>query len=233
VQHLKNVLKTTMTAMVFMVEIKVASAQGLPPGQLPQLTGEWWQWAISIPNSVNPLEDTTGKNCMVGQRGPIWFLAGVQGGGSAELTCSIPEGLPLFFPVINSVNINSPNVCGQGSDNISVKDLRASVKPFIDAAQNLSVTVDGREVKKTVLRRVQSDPFEVALPEDNLFLAPCGGDSPAGVASPAVDDGYYAALPPLPVLPPGETHTIHFHVESGAFMEDVTYHLTIVPVLSK
>jgi len=52
VKHLKNVLKTTMTAMVFMVAIKVASAQGLPPGQLPQLTGEWWQWAISIPNSV-------------------------------------------------------------------------------------------------------------------------------------------------------------------------------------
>ena len=75
-KHLKDVLKTTMTAMVFMVAVKVASAQGLPPGQLPQLTGEWWQWALSIPTSVNPLLDTTGERCMIGQRGSTWFLAG-------------------------------------------------------------------------------------------------------------------------------------------------------------
>jgi hypothetical protein len=108
--------------------------------------------------------------------------------------------------------------------------MRTQIKPFIDAAQNLSVTVDGQDVKKTLLRRVQSDPFEVALPADNLFLAPCSGDSPAGVFSPAVDDGYYVALPPLPTLPPGKTHTIHWHVESGTFLEDVTYHVTVVPV---
>jgi hypothetical protein len=181
--------------------------------------------------------DTTGESCMIGQRGSIWFLGGVNGGGSAERTCSVPEGLPLFFPVINAIFANSPNVCGQDSNNISVKDMRAAIKPFIDGAQNLSVTVDGQDVKKTLLRRVQSDPFEVALPEDNLFVSPCSTQkppgSPAGIYSPAVDEGYYVALPPLPVLPSGRTHTIHWHVESGMFMENVTYHLTIVPVLSK
>ena len=78
-KHLKNVLKTTMTAMVFMVAIKVASAQGLPPGQLPQLTGEWWQWAVSIPNSVNPLEEelhgwTAGPDMVSGGR-PGWRIS--------------------------------------------------------------------------------------------------------------------------------------------------------------
>jgi hypothetical protein len=231
VKHLKAVLKTTMTAMVFMVAIKVASAQGLPPGQLPQLTGEWWQWALSIPISVNPLLDTTGERCMVGQRGSIWFLAGVNGGGSATLTCSVPEDAILFFPVINSFFVNTPN-CGQGPENLTVKFMRTLVKPFIDAAQNLSVKVDKEDVKKTLLRRVQSEPFAVAFPKDNIFGpdgCAMGVSLPAGVYSPSVDDGYYVALPPLNPGP----HTIHFHAESGSFTEDVTYHLTIVPVLSK
>ena len=51
--------------------IKVVSAQGLPPGQLPELTGEWWQWALSIPASVNPnLVQPGDDTCMIGQRGP-------------------------------------------------------------------------------------------------------------------------------------------------------------------
>src|SRR6516162_4753678 len=36
---------------------------------LKQLSGEWWQWALSIPTSVNPLADATGDNAFVGQRG--------------------------------------------------------------------------------------------------------------------------------------------------------------------
>ena len=144
--------------------LRAVSAQGLPPGQLPTLTGEWWQWAMSIPTSAKSLIGyDTGENCMIGQHGSVWFLGGVNGGGSAERTCSVPEGLPLFFPVINVIFANSPNVCGQGPDNFSVKDMRAVLKPLIDDARNLSVTVDGQDVKKTLLRRVQSNPFEVAL----------------------------------------------------------------------
>jgi hypothetical protein len=213
-ETMKQAVKTVVTVLAislgFIVPLRAVSAQGLPPGQLPTLTGEWWQWAMSIPTPVNPLLDTTGDNCMVGQRGSIWFLGGVNGGGLAERTCSVPEGLPLFFPVVNAINANSPNVCGQDSNNISVKDLRAALKRLIDGAQNLSVTVDGQNVKKTLLQRVQSDPFEVALPEDNLFVAPCSTQtppgSPAGTYSPAVDDGYYVALPPLKL----GSHTIHF-----------------------
>ena len=43
---------------------KVALAQGLPPGQLPTLTGEWWQWVLSIPNSVSPILAATGERWM-------------------------------------------------------------------------------------------------------------------------------------------------------------------------
>src|SRR5215831_13044763 len=76
------------------------------------LGAQWQEWALSIPTSVNPTIDATGNNCMVGQQGSIWFLAGFYFGGSATRTCSLPGDKFLFFPVINAVNINAPNVCG-------------------------------------------------------------------------------------------------------------------------
>jgi hypothetical protein len=110
--------------------------------------------------------------------------------------------------------------------------MRTLVKRLPDAAHHVSATVDGHEVKKTSLRRVQSDPFVAALPADNIFgrdACKPGVPLPAGIYSPAVDDGIYVAVPPLN---PGQ-HTIHFHAESGTFVEDVTYNLDIVPVLLK
>jgi hypothetical protein len=65
-----------------------------------RLSAEWWQWALSIPTSVNPMLDTTGQNGVVGQRGSIWFLAGTFGGGTVTRTCAVPEDRALFFPVI-------------------------------------------------------------------------------------------------------------------------------------
>ena len=210
--------------------IKVVSAQGLPPGQLPELTGEWWQWALSIPASVNPnLVQPGDDTCMIGQRGPIWFLAGVIGGGSAMRTCSVPEGNSLFFPVINYVNFYSPQ-CPPLTGK-TVKELRDYIKPFIKGIDNVSVTLDDQEIKKTLLRFVISDPFEFALPPDNVFSG-----CPADIYSPAVDAGYYASLPPLS----RGAHMLHIHGESdsgpnffGHVVEDVTYNLTVVPVSLK
>jgi hypothetical protein len=197
-----------------------------------KLSVEWWQWAISIPRSVNPqLELMSGENAVVGQHGPVWFLAGVFGGGTAKRQCSVPEGTALFFPVINSINIDIPNVCGQGPEHVSVEDLRASSAAFVDGATNVSVTVDGLPIKK--LQRVQSKVFAVALPRDNVFLTPCGGVDtvPPGIYSPAVDDGLYVLLDRLPAGP----HTLHFHAEnlSQPFVQDVTYDLTVVAVVTK
>jgi hypothetical protein len=83
------------------------------------LSAEWWQWALSIPTSVNPQTDTTGEFSVVGQRGPIWFLAGTFGGGTATRSCSVPQGAALFFPVINGVGINTPGVCGLSPESLS------------------------------------------------------------------------------------------------------------------
>jgi hypothetical protein len=226
-KNAKDFFTIAAIAIGLALPVKVVSAQSLPPGQLPELTGEWWQWALSIPASVNPnLVQPGDDTCMIGQRGPIWFLAGVIGGGSAMRTCSVPEGNSLFFPVINYVNFYSPQ-CPPLTGK-TVKELRDYIKPFIKGIDNVSVTLDDQEIKKTLLRFVISDPFEFALPPDNVFSG-----CPADIYSPAVDAGDYASLPPLS---PG-THTLHFHGESkselGDFVNDVTYNLIVVPVSLK
>lgn len=199
---------------------------------LPALTAQWWQWALSIPTDQNPQLDSTGQYCMVGQRGELWFLAGTFNGDTVTRACSVPEGTTLFFPIVNAINVNSPNVCGSPPGNEPVKDLRSSSKTTIDGATDLSIQVDGRPANK-LMQRVQSQVFAVALPTDNLFDAPCGGPGtvPPDVYSPSVDDGYYVTLGPLKRGP----HTIHFQAVAGpgGANEDITYKLTVVPVLTK
>src|SRR5882762_5062046 len=161
--------------------IAVASALAMPlasraestsDGQsFKALSAQWWQWVLSVPTAANPLTDTSGANCMVGQRGPVWFLAG-SFGGAASRRCSVPEGVPLFFPIVNNVQVNTPNICGQTAA-ITVAQMRAVIAPFIDGVTGLSVTLNSRAV--TGIRRVQSDPFISALPVDNIFVGPCGG----------------------------------------------------------
>jgi hypothetical protein len=76
---------------------------------------------------------------------------------------------------------------------------------FVDGAKNLSVQVDGNKINN--LQRVQSDVFEVALAENNIFDSPCNPlNVPAGIYSFAVDDGYYVGLE----LKAGH-HTLHIH----------------------
>ncbi len=215
--------------------MQLAFAGGAAPGALSELTGEWWQWALSIPTGQNPMLDTTGDDCMIGQRGDMWFLAGVfaANGGTVTRACSVPENTTLFFPVINSLNVNTPD-CGQGGQNFNVKKLISLIKPLIDAAQNLSVSVDGRALDKKQIQRVLSNPFAAALPADNVFgpdACATGVPLPAGVYSPSMDDGYYVLLPAL--KPGPQPHTVKFHAESGTFSQDITYNLTVVPVSLK
>jgi hypothetical protein len=208
-----------------------AGAASADVGPLSGLTAEWWQLVGSIPTSVNPGLDQTGADCMVGQRGPIWFLVGTFTSGPVTRSCSVPEGAWLFFPVVNEVNINTPNVCGQNSANQSVDYLRSQIAPLVDGATGLSVHLDGQAVKDVV--RVKSLPFAITFPADNIFNSACGGAGtvPATTYSPAVDDGFYTLLAPLGV----GTHLLHIQgqIPAAGFTVDVTYKLTVVAVSLK
>jgi hypothetical protein len=55
-------------------------------------------------------------------------------------------------------------------------------------------------------------------------------DVPAGIFSPAVDDGYYVKLKQLRI----GAHTLHLRAETATGVDqDVTYNLTVVPVSKK
>ena len=194
----------------------------------PQLSGEWWQWVLSIPPSINPLLDTTGENCMVGQHGTTWFLAGSWVSGPVTRECDIPQGATLFFPVINEINFDTPGQCGQG-DPLSSSYYRGLSAAFVNGAANLSVTLDGQSVGP--MHRTLSQVFEVVLPDDNIFAGACAPDLTGGIYSPAVDDGFYVRLNPMAV----GSHRLHIHAENptAGFALDITYNLNVMPVVKK
>jgi hypothetical protein len=217
----------TVVVLLILAAFAPAGAQA-EPASARTLANEWWQWALSIPTPVNPLTDTTGEDCVVGQSGETWFLAGTFSGGTAVRTCTVPETVDLFFPVANAIGFDSPNICGQGPDSVTVAELRAALAGLIDGMENLEVELDG--VSLTNFRRLRSPVFDISMPEDNLFDAPCAGlgGHPAGNFSPAVHDGFYMLVKNLSL----GAHTLRFAAENPAigFDLDVTYHLNVVAV---
>lgn len=225
-----------------------------PPRPLSELSAEWWQWIYSIPQPYrisatgasykneqpfNPLFDTSGANCMAGQRGSVWFLAGTNGAiGPVTRSCSVPEGASLFFPVIAFSNINTPG-CPSTQGRQTVEQLQAAFPPVIESVNSnpLFVTVDSADVTKTLLKLVQSGPFALAFPAQNAFgPAACNLSSPppndplrAGLYWPVVAEGYFVWLPPLR---PG-AHAISFTAASAATnvfgpnVQNVTYQITV------
>ena len=219
----KALLTAVGIALGLLVPLRAASAEA---PTFKDLTYQWWQWALSIPSAANPVLDPTGADCVVGQHGSLWFLAGSFAPEPVTRTCLVPKGTALFFPVLNFAIFDTPNVCGQGPDRIPLADMRATTAAAIDEVTEASVEVDGEPAGQ--VRRVRSRVFAVALPEDNVFDPVCAdlGGSPAGIFSPAVDDGYYAYLNPLPV----GSHTLRIRGEVPVFTVDITYNLIVVPL---
>lgn len=193
------------------------------------MSAEWWQWALSIPAATNPLGDSTGAYCMVGQRGPTWFLAGRDKPGMpTQRTCTVPANSPLFFPVINSVWVNTPG--GSECDNepvYTVAELRAKVAPAIDGATGISVMLNNRQVKD--VRRVKSKAFAAVFPANGPWdpdgKSPCL--VPGKLYYPSVDDGYYVRLRGLPE---GQHHLSFRGTSGGGFTIDMFYTLNAVKV---
>ena len=190
--------------------------QPRPHGQsYPVWAADWWTWALSQPVATNPVLDTTGEHCAVAQQGNVWFLAGTFSSGPITRDCTVPAGTALLIPVINTF------YCALAEDppeQQTEEYARSQVAHVEDAASGLSVTVDGRAVRR--LTYEESETFSIVLPADNLFGLPAGT-----LASPCADAGYYTLVPPLSV---GE-HTIRIQGTLDTFTVDVTYDITVAP----
>jgi hypothetical protein len=196
-----------------------AKAYGLTYGEW---SAEWWQWAFSLPVDQNPFFDEGGScaNGANGQFGPVWFLTGVINvSGTAVRDCTVPAGKALFFPILNA---ECSTLEGNG---VTEAELRACAEGLIDPVTNVAAEIDGVPVQDLEDYRVSSPLFTYGPLPDNNVLQLFGVDAPAGATSPAVADGFYLLVTPLPV---GE-HTIHFTGTVGTFTLDITYNLTVVP----
>jgi hypothetical protein len=222
------------------VSAQTTSFTIISPADAKSITGKtygewsaiWWQYVLSdsVLDPNNPLLDTTGQGCGVGQpnSSPVFFLVGAAGSGTVTRNeCTVPAGKVLFFPLVNGVDIHVP---GDGLDTPEL--LRQDLLSLFGPITSLHASVDGAAVSNlnpqtTPFRACAGgDPtcapaFSVTLPGQNLFGVR------AGVYSPAVADGFYLMLAPLSA----GAHTIQFggkgFFAGSKFFQEITYNLTV------
>jgi hypothetical protein len=189
-------------------------------------SAEWWKWAFAIPASTNPM---LGGPCEQGQQGPVWFLAGVWGGGTATRSCNVPGGKYILFSIANAVWIQTPD----DPPTYTETDFRQQANDFLPPSigGELVATLDGNLIifnPKTPIIRSQSPVFKASFPADNVF----GLDPILKLNDrPIVSDGFWVMLPPLS----SGVHILHFQAGLGKnsgqakkkVQQDVTYHLTV------
>jgi hypothetical protein len=230
-----------------------AKATGEPNVVLPgtevlgKTQGEWadnWsQWVWSFPSDTFPITDETGASCGLRQTGGVWFLAGsFVDNVEHHRTCSIPHGKYIFFPIFNTLSF-SPEFPEQGDvcnkyaskvDRIRCDANNDMVASGADRDPNsrqpgpviLEATIDGKHVRDPFAYRNQSSPggFKFFV-RDGSILTEAPFSLPRGPRFPAVADGYWIMLSPLPL---GD-HLIHIFAknEDGGVL-DVTWSVVII-----
>jgi hypothetical protein len=197
-----------------------AKARG---GTMAEWSAAWWKWALGKRVSKSPLFDETGANADVGNKGKVYFLAGVVNtSGKVERTVTMPAGTPIFFPVVSTSADNS----GVPPTHKSVKRLRSEAAASVDSTTNVYATVDGLAVQDVQAHRERSPVFSYTLPATGNISQHFGVDVSGRVGG-AVSDGYWVMLKPLS---PGQ-HTVRFGgtFQNTGFKLDVTYHVTVEP----
>jgi hypothetical protein len=229
----KSSVRQISTVMILglMVLAPMAAQAAITTPPTGDLTAKWWQWAVSIPATSNPIlsdstSDPTGSLCGVNQAGIVWFLGGTIG-GKVTRNCNIPFGKAILFPVINAewsvaeANANEGN-CPYSTNVISGSSkaaLQACAKAAMDTVTTTQASIDGVSIQDLYNNyRVQSPLFNFNAVQDNIFAIPSGSTK-------AVSDGWWVLLSPLSK---GQ-HTIVFYgnAPSLSFDTGVTYNILI------
>lgn len=204
---------------------------------------EWWKWVFLLPvhdgfgNVTHPGLSTGPVDCGYGQSqhpngNQVWFLIGTFGGDPVARECVVPTGVALFFPMLNIAwdNVdpsNPPNYIAQPG--LGLEGLKAVAAEFVEGATALYATVNGQPIVSDLgPYRAKFSPFSYKIPDDNLYNLWFGIDMPEQTIEPAVTDGYWLMLRPLP---PG-TYIVKFggisNYMGASFAVDITYKITVV-----
>ena len=220
--RMTTVALTMSLAFVASTVASAAPTYAPPPPTAPHLKSYsnwgalWSQWGYGTPASDNPVLDTTGANCAVGQPVPgTFFLAGTFDGSTVMRTCTTPIGDAFLIPILNGAAFAQQT---DPPDQRTEAFVRSELTCF-DTAPTLSITVDGVPLANPVSYLEHSVVFSVNLPADNVFGVP------AQLLSPSVDAGYYAFVEPLSA----GSHSIHLTAFSAACdaTQNATYNLIV------
>lgn len=211
--RLTRVGRAAATALVLsLAGVGTASADG----PTVEMQRDWWQWAMSIPASHNPILDKTGNRCGIAQRGDIWFLAGSTG-GKVTRSCTIPEGVKLLVPIVNNFCFPDPGY----PDAQCMADTLAFINGYDPA--NIVLTLDGQphpfEKLEDVAVPASGSIFSVAVDNNGVF-----GVKP-GIYRANAASGFWGLIGPLSARPEPYTLTLS---ATGAFSLAVTYKLNVV-----
>ncbi len=131
---------------------------------------KWWQWAYSIPTPSNPMLDTSGAYCDVGQRGPMWFLAGyfIGDGTPVVRDCTVPRGKYILFPIANATWIQTRQD-QEVNPQYTETDYRRLANEFLppSVGGDIEASLDGNPIifnPKTPIIQSQSPVFAAPAP---------------------------------------------------------------------
>ncbi|GAA6207673.1 hypothetical protein NBRC116601_09660 [Cognatishimia sp. WU-CL00825] len=75
-----------------------------------ELANLWTQWSFSFPDKLRPQKSRWGLACNLNQSGNVWFLSNSDQSKPVNRTCEIPTGKSLFFPILENIVFNPPNL---------------------------------------------------------------------------------------------------------------------------
>lgn len=207
----------------------------VPPNTAPfgmsygEWSARWWQWAFALPFNIGPFNwpNLARPDCGIGQVGPVWFLAGY-GPDPTAVTCRVPAGKALFFPIINNECSSLEEFPYEG-DSASDRRTCAQADTESNPPVKLNVTIDDHNISNLTSYRAQSPDFWFVIPPPTKLL----GGNILGYSNAAIgqssSDGYYLMV----VLSPGK-HTIHLAADientrlpGGSFKIDTTYTVNV------
>jgi hypothetical protein len=149
----------------------------------------YWKYAISLPNNVNPWNDQTGKMCRNGQEAgnsSIFYLP-TGGGGNFTRVCKIHAGVGIFIPIL----VGEISLLESGK-NAKAEDLAVFAKNDQDNMHVFTLAIDDKKLGTEDMRKygIVTGLFNLTFPQNNLF-----GTEPGSTLAAA--DGYYVITEPL------------------------------------
>lgn len=179
----------------------IPPAQPVAGASQEEWSRRWWRWALSFDEDEGPVADPDGSDCALGQRGPVWFLAGTYGTARTVRSCRVPAGKTLFFPLVNTVALQPED------EDEPCTSLKHRAAESTDSPAGLVLEVNGRRFKSLAAHRQATQRCFRVLDDDTLAAA----------------NGYYVAIGPLK---PGR-YTLNFGGILSELSQAVTYTLDV------